>query len=121
MTPSGTVAGIGTDQFLQLLVAQLQNQDPLDPVSDRDFIAQLTALNTLQGVQDLNATFSEVLRLQELTNGTNLIGKTVQFTPTGGGPLATGTVDSVGVRDGRFVLQVGGQAVGLDQISTVGA
>lgn len=112
------VGGIGQDQFLQLLIAQLQNQDPLDPVTDRDFIAQLTSLNTLQGITSLNATFAEVLKLQQLTNGSNLIGKTVEYLAAGG-ETAAGTVDSVVVQDGQFVLDVGGTRVGLDQIRTV--
>src|SRR3954470_5845339 len=97
------IAGIGQDQFLQLLIAQLQSQDPLDPVSDKDFIAQLTSLNTLQGIQSLNANFSEMLKLQQLTQGVDLIGKTVTFTPTDGSDPVTGKVGSVTVQDGKFV------------------
>lgn len=115
---TNAVGTIGQDQFLQLLVAQLQNQDPLDPLNDKDFINQLTSLNTVQGITSLNATFSEVLKLQQLTDGTNLIGKTVEYTADGGAS-ATGKVTSLAVKDGQFVLNVGDTQVGLDQIRTV--
>ena len=75
---TNALSGIGSDQFLQLLVAQLQNQDPLDPVSDKDFINQLATLNTVQGLTDLNASFAQMLQLQQLTQGAELIGKSLR-------------------------------------------
>jgi flagellar basal-body rod modification protein FlgD len=119
MASSGALSGINTDQFLQLLVAQLQNQDPLDPVSDRDFINQLATLNTVQGIQSLNANFAEMLKLQQLTQGADLIGKTVTFAPAGGGDPRSGTVSAVSVQDGAFVLNVGSDRVALAQVQNV--
>lgn len=118
---AGAVSSISSDQFLQLLVAQLQNQDPLDPVSNDQLLNQLATLNTVSGIQQLNASFAENLRLQQLTQGTSLVGRTVVYAPAGGGDPATGTVDSVGVVEGKFVLQVGQTQVGLDQVQTVTA
>ena len=118
---TSALSGLGQDQFLQLLIAQLQNQDPLDPVSNQDFIAQLATLNTVSGLQNLNASFSEMLKLQQLTQGADLIGKTVEYTPTGATESKTGTVTSVQAQDGNFVLQIGSDQVGLDQINSVNA
>ena len=70
---------LGRDQFLQLLVAQLRNQDPLEPVNNENFIAQLAQFSTLEGIENLNASFSDVLALQNLTQGANLIGRTATF------------------------------------------
>ena len=110
---------IDQSQFLQLLVAQLQNQDPLNPVTDQEFISQLATLNTVSSLSSLNANFSEMLKLQQLTQGAGLVGKTVTYTPTDGGAAATGTVDSLTTQDGKFVLAVGSARVGLDQVTTV--
>lgn len=121
MASSGALSGINTDQFLQLLVAQLQNQDPLDPVSDRDFINQLATLNTVQGIQSLNANFSEMLKLQQLTQGADLIGKTVTYAPPGGGDPRSGTVSAVSVQDGSYVLNIGSDKVALSQVQNVTA
>lgn len=122
MSPAtNPLSGIGQDQFLQLLVAQLQNQDPLDPISNQDFIAQLATLNNVQGLQNLNASFGEMLKLQQLTQGADLIGKNVTYTPTGESESKTGTVSSVVVQDGNYVLEVGTDRVGLSQIQTVTA
>jgi flagellar basal-body rod modification protein FlgD len=119
MASTSGVSAVSQDQFLQLLIAQLQNQDPLNPTSSTEFINQLATLNTVQGLQTLNASFSQMLKLQQLTQGADLIGKTITYTPTGGGTAQSGTVDSVAVQNGSFVLQVGGNSVGLDQIQSV--
>jgi flagellar basal-body rod modification protein FlgD len=119
MASTNGVSAISQDTFLQLLVAQLQNQDPLNPISDQDFINQLATLNTVQGLQTLNTSFSEMLKLQQLTQGTDLIGKTVSYTPTGSTTPTTGKVDSVTTQDGKFVLLIGGKSVGLDQVQNV--
>lgn len=116
-----TVTGIGAtqDQFIQLLTAQLQNQDPLEPVSSQDFIAQLASLQTVQGLSDLNANFAEMLKLQQLTQGADLIGKTVSYLPDDGGAARSGAVSAVAVDNGSYVLQVGSDRVGLDQVQNV--
>ena len=116
---TSSLGAITSNQFLQLLVAQLQNQDPLDTVSSTDFINQLASLNTVEGISTLNATFSQVLQLQQLTQGSSLIGKTVTYTPASGGAATTGTVSSVSVQSGNFVLQVGSTQVGLSQVTNV--
>jgi len=118
MGTTNALSAINPDQFLQLLVSQLQNQDPLEPVSNADFVNQLATLNTVQGLQSLNASFGQMLKLSQLSQGADLIGKTVTYAPTGG-TATTGTVDSVAVRDGNFVLQVGTAQVTLDQVQTV--
>lgn len=116
---TNALSGIGSDQFLQLLVAQLQNQDPLDPVSDKDFINQLATLNSVQGLQDLNASFAEMLKLQQLTQGVDLIGKTINYTAADGSAVRSGKVSAVSTQNGSFVLDVGADKVGLSQISSV--
>lgn len=119
MATTNSISSIGSDQFLQLLVAQLQNQDPSNPVSSQDLITQLSTLNSVQSLDKLNTSFSEMLKLQQLTQGTNLIGKTIDYTPPGGGAAHTGKVDSVTAQNGQFVLSVGSDQVTLDQIQSV--
>jgi flagellar basal-body rod modification protein FlgD len=118
MASTNPISGLGTDQFLQLLVAQLQNQDPLNPISNTDFINQITSLNTVENLSNLNASFSQMLKLQQLTQGADLIGKTIDYTNSGG-TAASGKVDSVTAQNGKFVLSVGSDQVTLDQIQSV--
>ena len=118
MSQLSAISGaLAQDQFLQLLVAQLQNQDPLNPVSDREFITQLSQLSSLQSLQSLDANFGQVLRLQQLTSGTSLVGKTVTFTDADG-EEKSGTVSAVAVNEGEFQLTVGTDTVPLNQVTS---
>src|ERR1700682_5323882 len=91
-----------SNEFLKLLVTQLQNQDPLSPISDSNFAAQLAQFSTLSGIEKLNSNFSDMLLLQELTQGANLVGKKVVYQPLGQANITTGTVDAVKVQDGKL-------------------
>jgi flagellar basal-body rod modification protein FlgD len=110
------VNDVTRDQFLQLLSAQMRNQNPLDPVGDTEFLAQLAQFSTLEGIQNLNASFAELLKLQQLTEGANLVGLKVLYTRSGSDTVLQGVVDQVNVVDGKLNLIVNGQNVSLDQV-----
>jgi flagellar basal-body rod modification protein FlgD len=108
--------GLTSDQFMQLLVAQVQNQDPLDPMTNADFAAQLAQFASLQGINQMNSSFSNLLLVQELTQGANLVGKTVSYQQPGTTTVSQGNVDQVTVQNGQLRLLIGGNAVTLDQV-----
>lgn len=75
---------LGKEAFLELLIAQLKNQNPLDPLDDQQFIAQMTQFSSLEQLQNMNDSLSEnvqwdMLMSQTITNtmATSLIGKEV--------------------------------------------
>jgi flagellar basal-body rod modification protein FlgD len=126
LTSAVNNSALGTqDQFLQLLTAQLQNQDPFNPVSDTEFIAQIAQFSTLSSLQQLNASFGEILKLQQLTDGSSLLGRTVEY--SNGETRASGLVQSLIVQDGQIQIAVGPDAnsitdtIGLDQVNLVRA
>ncbi|MCK8058761.1 MULTISPECIES: flagellar hook capping FlgD N-terminal domain-containing protein [unclassified Fusibacter] len=51
---------MGKDQFLHILLTQLSNQNPMDPLQDKDFIAQMAQFSSLENMQAMNETFGEV-------------------------------------------------------------
>lgn len=106
------------DQFLKLLVAQIQNQNPLDPVSDTEFISQLASFNQLSSLQTLSASFTEMLKLQQLGQGSNLIGKTVNYKDAAG-KTQSGKVTSVASNGNTITVSVGSANVSLDNITKV--
>ena len=55
------VSSLGKDEFLNLLVTQLQYQDPLEPSNDTEFIAQMAQFSSLEQMQNLNNTFSSFM------------------------------------------------------------
>lgn len=107
------------DQFMKLLVAQLTHQDPLDPVSDGQFVTQMAQIQSLQSMQQLNSTMADMLFLQELSEGSNLIGKKIAYTDPSKPTVQHGAVDSVNVANGKIQLMIGGNAVSLQQVSGV--
>jgi flagellar basal-body rod modification protein FlgD len=89
---------LGTDVFLQLLVTELANQDPLNPMEHRELITQLAQLSTLEQMASMNAELG-VLSLMQATDlvgrtvdvmcfdGTRVIGEVTQVAFTDEGPL----------------------------------
>jgi flagellar basal-body rod modification protein FlgD len=59
-TVSKATTQIGTDQFLKLLVAQLQNQDPMNPVDNQQFVAQLATFSSLEQLVSINKSVSKL-------------------------------------------------------------
>lgn len=119
-TVNNNLTTLSQDQFLQLLSAQLKNQDPLNPVSDRDLVTQLSQVSTVSGIAQLNATFAQVLQLQQLTQGSSLIGRRVDYT-TSSGAAASGVVSAVTSSGGNVNLQIGNQSVALSSVTKVQA
>ncbi|MBN2169900.1 MAG: flagellar hook assembly protein FlgD [Candidatus Krumholzibacteriota bacterium] len=77
---AGGLDEVGHDEFLQLLVTQMRNQDPLDPITNEDFLAQLAQFSSLEQLTDINAgTQTGLLLQQSVTNSLapSLIGKDV--------------------------------------------
>lgn len=110
---------INQSQFLQLLTTQLQNQDPLNPVSSTDFASQLAQLSTLSGVQQLNTSFQQMIQLQQLGQGAALVGKTVVYGQPGSTTSGQGVVTGININAGQLQLQVGGKTVTSDQITGI--
>ena len=113
------------DAFMQLLIAQMRNQDPTEPTSNEQFIAQLAQFSSLEEMQGVNENLVGLAALQQgnalmsqLTNASALIGNQVVFT-TETGQSETGLVESVRFEEGAVVLQVGGNSVPLGAVLEV--
>ena len=120
MTKSIT-SQIASTEFLQVLTLQLQHQDPMDPVKQENFISQLTQFSMLEGTENLNTSFQNMLKLQEISQGMDLAGKTVSYIdPTTGAPK-TGRVDESFVDNGSIMLMSGGRAISVNMVTGVKA
>lgn len=87
---------VDVDQFLDLLIAELSNQDPLDPVDNSEMAQQISQIREISATDKLSDTLSAVLSGQSLTTASNLIGKEVEaLSPQG--EFVRGTVDRVTV------------------------
>ncbi|NLJ61291.1 MAG: hypothetical protein GX338_10145 [Firmicutes bacterium] len=75
---------LGKDDFMRLLITELRYQDALNPVDDREMIAQLAQFSTLEQMQNLGDKIEELARAQKATQAASLIGRTVTFTNNDG-------------------------------------
>ncbi len=109
----------GQKEFMQLLAAELRNQDPMQPTEDKDFIAQIAQFNVLEQVSQLNATMDALAGLTLLTQGASLVGKRVEISPASSAGIAEGIVTEVSFRDSTMQLKVGGKLVTLGDIVAI--
>jgi flagellar basal-body rod modification protein FlgD len=100
---SGKNAELGKDQFLKLFVAQLQHQDPMNPMEDQDFMGQMASFSTLE-LASANQAMAANLQLSQ---SVGLIGRTVTWNDEADVPH-TGVVEKVSQKDGSPVLTVSG-------------
>lgn len=106
---------LGKDAFLQLLVAQMKYQDPLNPTSDTEYIAQLAQFSQLEQMQNLAAT-------NENTQMLSLVGKEVCVSvenADGSVSYKDGTVSAVTVSGGKAYLEVDGSLYESDKLVQV--
>lgn len=93
------------EAFMRLLTVQLSNQNPLEPMNDRDFFAQMAQLGTVQGIDKLRDAL-------DVSQATNLMGKTVTAlrpmteSETGENSTVTGIVRRMTIRNGEHILGI---------------
>jgi flagellar hook assembly protein FlgD len=106
---------MGKDQFLKLLVTQLQNQDPLKPMEDTQFIAQMAQFSSLEQMQNL-------VKATELQQATAMIGQMVkaEITGDGGTELVYGRVIATKMSSGTTYLTLSnGREIKSSEATTV--
>ena len=112
---SGANSAMGKDQFLKLFVAQLQHQDPMNPMQDSDFMGQMASFSTLEQVSNMASENTKIASSLASSHAVGLLGRTVTW--TGGDDVVhTGVVEKVSTVDGKPSLTVGGTA-GVDPSS----
>ncbi len=136
-TSTSSITGnseLGKDQFLELLVTQLRYQDPLEPMKDQEFIAQLATFSQLEEMQNLSDMVEElsssftsyISGSMSLQLAGTLIGREVSYVdpstidseePT----LLTGVIERVIFEDGVPYFTIGDDKVGAEYIMELGS
>ena len=109
---------LGKDEFLQLLVAQLQNQDPIDPVDNAQMIAQLAQFSSLEQMQNLNDQFSGLRHEETLLQSMLITGKPIHA-QLQDGTRVEGVVDQVVWQNNAARLVVGGVPYALGDFASL--
>ena len=106
---------VDKDQFLQLLVAQMKYQDPLEPTSNTEYISQYATFSELEQMQNMSASL-------ELARASSLVGQTVLMKVTdsaGKTTTAQGNVDYVYYENNKAYLSINGDLYSMDDLDTV--
>jgi flagellar basal-body rod modification protein FlgD len=116
----GAAAGMGKDDFMQLLMAQLKNQDPMKPMEDKEFITQLAQFSSLEAAEKMTAQMEELNGSQMLIQAATLIGKQVTA-KLESGETVTGAISQIKIQAGKPIAVVNGKDVATSLITQIGS
>ena len=113
-------AAIGSNEFLQLLMAQMQNQDPMDPMNNDQSITEMAQFSTVQEITNLSQSMTQQGFQNQISQSVALIGHTVGYLDANGA-MQTGVASAVSVDQASDTvsIDVGGTAVDPSQIVSV--
>lgn len=110
---------LNTSDFINMMVTQLENQDPLDPVKNQDLLAQMSQIGQLQSTTDLQTSLKGLVLQNSLGAAGNLIGKMVQGLDDKGARIQ-GLVTSVRVQDQNVFLELdSGKSLQLSNVTSI--
>ena len=115
----GAAAGMGKDDFMQLLIAQLKNQDPMKPMEDKEFVTQLAQFSALEASEKMTQQMEELTGSQMLVQAATLIGKQVSA-KLESGEVVTGTISQVKMVSGHPTAVVNGKEIDTSLITQIG-
>ena len=104
---------LGKDDFLRILITQLQNQNPISPIDDKEFIAQMAQFSSLEQMTNLSNDFAKLASSIHSNRGLELLGRTVEINDNGA--RINGVVSHVSLGDNPAV-RVGSQDYSIDTI-----
>ena len=118
----GSASNIQMD-YMKLLVTQLQNQNPLEPLDNNQMAAQLAQFSQLQQLENMNSSFAQSLQMSQQNYAASLIGKNISYLEQQSDMSVAqveGMVEKVHKSsDGDVLLEVNGLLVGLEDVLSV--
>ncbi len=114
---AGGIEDLDLQSFFDLMIAELQNQDPLNPMDNQEMLAQIGQIREISSNDKLSETLDSVLLGQSISSATNLIGANVKgLTDTG--QKVSGAVQRVTISDGEPLLDLAVEASGAASAET---
>ncbi|MFB5266573.1 flagellar hook capping FlgD N-terminal domain-containing protein [Paenibacillus enshidis] len=124
---TGSASSLGKDEFLKLLITQLQNQDPMQPMEDKEFIAQMAQFTSVEQLMNISTQLTAMT--ESLSISSAMIGKEITWISEGKtdpitgekpeGTVQSGIVDSIVIRDGKQYATVGKEEIALTDITSI--
>lgn len=109
-------ASMGKDDFLKILITQLQHQDPTQPLEDKEFISQMAQFSSLEQMTNMNQSFQQLSGVLASSQASQVLGRTVQLHD--GDNLVSGIVSEI-VRGQTPLIGVNGQYYDYNQVEKI--
>lgn len=114
---------LGKDDFLKILISQLKHQDPMEPLKDREFIAQMAQFSSVEQISNM-ASEMKLLR-QSMGISSDLIGKNVSWNESNssgtGIKTQSGVVEAISFSGGNQYAMVGTKKIPIDELVKIWA
>lgn len=105
-------------QFLNLMITELQNQDPLNPMDNHQILQQIGEIRNIGATEQMSSTLKSVLLGQNVSTASNLIDKQVTALADDGSEIS-GKVDRVSIIDGEATVHIGEASVKLSNVRDI--
>jgi flagellar basal-body rod modification protein FlgD len=115
---AGNLGGLNVDDFLKLMIAELQNQDPLNPLDNAQFLSQIATIREIGATAALSKTLEAVLLGQNVSSAASLMGKQVSAVADSGNSV-TGIVERVTIAGNDVKVVVHGEPVRLSNVREI--
>jgi len=110
---------LNADDFIKMMITQLQNQDPMDPAKNDQLLAQMSQISQLQSSTQLNDSLKSMVMQNQIGSASSLIGKSVQGMAADNTTIS-GLVTSVKVESDAVKLELdNGQALDLGRVTSI--
>lgn len=116
----GSGDALGKDDFLKILIAQMQHQDPLQPMEDKEFIAQMAQFSNVEQIYNMTQELKWLRQAMGISS--DLIGKSIvwiEYDSNGHQVERSGVVDSISIREGMQFVRVGEREIPIDYIHKI--
>jgi flagellar basal-body rod modification protein FlgD len=117
--PVNPMGQLGKNDFLKLMVAQLQHQDPTNPMDDKEFMGQLAQFSTLEQITNMSQGLDQLSFSSQISQSIALIGHTIDYVRADGS-TASGVAESTSVQDGKILIKVGSDEIAPADVTNVG-
>jgi flagellar basal-body rod modification protein FlgD len=110
-----------TEDFIKMMITQLQNQDPMEPAKNDQLLAQMSQISQLQSSTNLQDSLKTIVQQSNLSAAGSMIGKLVKGKDASGADIS-GVVSSVKVEDGSLFLELdSGKKMGFADVTNISA
>jgi flagellar basal-body rod modification protein FlgD len=117
-TGSNSFNSLDVESFIKMLVAELQNQDPMNPTSNSEILQEVSQIKAIQSNQQLNETLQSVELGQNLASAANLLNQTIKGLDDSGNTVS-GKVDKISIDNNVPTLHIGNSTVALKNVSEI--